>query len=592
MPCRPACAAPPAAQQHSVIQPEFSKATLSANGKELLPRRVRERWPTEILCGDSLVRINEAKVECIENATDKLRWRSNTKDGAPISLLGEHDGLLLLLASKEDENGHKRSHAVERIRLRDGEWLSPLKIPLGDAELKANSQVQSILGDVDGVLVLSMTTKVELGSEPKPVSYRLTKFGAKGADVVWSKLYPSGGLAPSPGAFIIGTRGPSLSNADIQRLTHLGSNVLVAAGPKEDLLLVQPSDGKTVWGVPRLWEYRRGFIGPSVWSYFLGRFGFEDHVVETASLTLEQYRDRNKKYGLTSDQEQYFKALKQKVGAARGRIESERGWIVAGPVALSVPGEFRNEFRIFVAVARSESDEFPDYLSECIIYELNGKGKVIGTVPLPRFVQGAHYNILGHSVVWLCDHYSLARLQTSPDEETPDLIIDLDWHTDRPKERPKFWMQSGQWTISTVFAGDRLLEVREGGYVEDRSAKTVRLPIRVLDLKTHNDAELAVNIPFQGKIPIPPTNYSHDWGPHGDRWTLFGSFPIEISRLEIRGQNLLIGVELQSSDSDSDSKPGSNSLEFDLANVVPAAAAQQSPAGNGKAAAPPKTGRP
>ena len=62
---------------------------------------------------------------------------------------------------------------------------------------------------------------------------------------------------------------------------------------------------------------------PSVWRYFLGRYGMEDDDIETAEHTLEEIRKKNKEQ-FTIDEE-YFLDPKKEVKAARERIKSQPG---------------------------------------------------------------------------------------------------------------------------------------------------------------------------------------------------------------------------------------------------------------------------
>jgi hypothetical protein len=554
------------------VRCDLSRATLTVGAKKLRPLRIADRWPVEHRIGELVVRIQEDKIECVEIATGKTGWHSQSEAGARTFWLGEHKGALLVGRSNEvDERQTREPLAVHRLRLRDGVRLKPLVIPLTEAERKATSRVAAVSGDESGLLVLC-TTEKEHSPENQQVSYRVTRFREDTTDVAWSTIYPSGGSVPPPGAFLLGSRGPARTKDAIRGFSKLGESILICGGPLEDLIAINPLDGKVVWRVPRIWEFRRGFIGPSVWSYFLGRYGFEEHDVELAALTLDQLRVRNKAQTHGWAAESYFKEVKAAVSTARSRVESQPSSIFAGPVVVQFPRTGLHEIlknrpglRIFLAVARCDSKDWPDYRSDCIIYELDEKGKVIGTLTLPRFVWGAHYSVQRGTIAWICQEDSLAKLTPSPEDGTRDLIIDLDWRVHRSQQRDNVWLQKWSYRVSIAFAGHSMFRLREGGYVETPESKTIRLPICVADLNSEAEKQLMLNVPFEGRAPIDKDNYSHTVTPEGDRWKV-GSFPLSIEGIEIVGNRLILTIA--SRPSDPDSEPIEHSIDFDLAGVL------------------------
>jgi len=553
------------------VRPDLSRASLAVGARELRPIRIANRWPVECRIGELLIRIQEAKIECVEIATGKTRWHSQSEAGPNTLCLGEHKGVLFVAASNElSDREIKRPLVVHRLRLRDAVWLKPLSVPLTEAELKAISRVTTVFGDAGGLLVLCTTEKDHFPDDQQ-ISYRVTCFREETAAVIWSTVYPSGGSVPPPQAILLGSRGPARTRDAIRGFSKLGTSILICGGPLEDLIAINPLDGKVVWRVPRVWEFRRGFIGPSVWSYFLGRYGFEEHDVELAALTLEQLRVRNKAGTNGRFAESYFQEVKAAVNVARTRIENQPSSIFAGPVVVELPKnrpqeihKDRPEFRIFVAVARCDSKDWPDYRSDCILYELDEEGKVIGTLTLPRFVEGPNYSVQGSTIAWFCQEDGLAKLTPSPERGTRDLIIDLDWRVHRTKERENVWFQDWGYAGSVAFSGESMFRLREGGYVETPDSKTIRLPICVVNLTSQNEKELLLRVPFEGRISIPINNYSHTISPAGDQWKV-GSFPLSIEGIEIAGGRLVLTIK---SKSDSDSEASERSIDFDLASVL------------------------
>src|SRR6266568_885840 len=169
---------------------------------------------------------------------------------------------------------------------------------------------------------------------------------------------------------------PSYARTAITSLCRLGNDrVLVCAGPSQDILALDAKSGEVVWKIERIWEFERGFVGPSVWRHFVGRFGFREG-------------------------EEKIDEQKRKDAAATSRI-------IGGPVVVP----FGKENRIFVAVSKREN--FGGYASDCVVYEVADDGKPIALVNMPRSVIGSDYVIADGGIVWRCDKDAMARLVSS-----------------------------------------------------------------------------------------------------------------------------------------------------------------------------------
>ncbi len=518
--------------------------------------------------GESLVRIRNATVESLNNATGEKRWSVQSEAKLNLRWLGQYQGILFFA---DDDSGDDASDekiipiaGVRLLRLQDGVWLKPFTFPLDAAERAGVNRVSALLDDGDGILVLN-NTESEDGFSAEQLGYRVTRFAVNSAEVVWSKFYKSTGTLPAPGAFLLGSHGPARDSSTIQGLTRIGSRVLVCGGSLENLIALDPADGTAAWQVPRLWEFRRGFIGPSVWQYFLGRYGVEENNLELAELTLEELRAKNKKGDGFFADEDYFQGVKQHVKHQRDQVMQQTGSITAGPVVVAAPEDedgvrVEDGFRIFVATAQCARDYWPGYLSDCVVYELDQDGKVVGMLALPRFVHGTSYSVIDNSVAWRCEGDGMARLFPSSDRGNRDLIIDLDWRVNRTKNDRTAWFQNGGWGDSVAFVAGSLIRVQNGGFVEIPESHEYCFRFEVANLLTGAKLELSLSVPFEGKIVLPTNNYSRSTGKDGkESWVTFASFPLSLAALEFRGGRFVIVLENQEAQ---------QSLEFDLKSIL------------------------
>src|SRR5262249_48946204 len=154
---------------------------------------------------------------------------------------------------------------------------------------------------------------------------------------------PSAGEKPRPGVMLLASsRRPNAAASRTQALSWSGDHVLVCAGPVQPILCLAADTGKERFKLERVWEYDRGFIGPSVWQHYIGRF------------RLDQFDEK-----------------KGQAEAKKTFDERHRCSLVAGPVVVPVAGTADGEkgYRVFVAAARGPAAWYADYVADCVVYE-------------------------------------------------------------------------------------------------------------------------------------------------------------------------------------------------------------------------------
>lgn len=533
------------------VTPLWSQTTLKLGDQTFPLLRELDAWKFKQIIGDDLIRCDEAHVEAVDRKTGKTRWKSEISPAAELTFLAQGKGILYFTV-KTDVDSAPTDPVVRRLQLEDGTWLKPLVIPLNDDERAVIDEIPVINQVVaahpveDGVIVLS-TSEYEYD----PVSYRISKFQDQ---LAWSKVFPSRGALSTPSAWLLGSSGPAYDFTGLQRLTSLGALVVVCAGPTEDLVTMDPGTGDIAWQIPRIWEYRKGFIGPSVWRYFLERYGLQDHEVETASRTKAELLAEYAEQSLDVDEED-IDAIKAKVAAAKQRVEKQPGWIVAGPVVVPNEQDHARD-TLFLATARSESSEWPNYLAECIVFEISPDGTVIATVTLPSFLQGKAFHVFEQSLFWLGEDDKTARLFPSDEFGPRYLTIDIDWRTIRthPGANRYAWLKQGLKHPVSDFHGRYLLQQREESFVEKRLGHVFHYPLALIDLVTLEERELMLDLPFTGQVE-PPTPRSSE---PGGGWVT-GPFLMVIDDIEFEGEVVSITFEYEER---------KHVLEFDLSSVL------------------------
>ena len=292
-------------------------------------------------------------------------------------------------------------------------------------------------------------------------------------------------------------RAPYKVQPSVAPLTVLGKDILVCAGALQDLIRLEGASGKTVWRQERIWEYERGFIGPSVWQHFIGRNGEDPFLAKLKKKAKEQDKNEPKKEEKEPE-------------------PSRHNSVVGGPIV--VPALKDGSPHMFVAVAKGPA-EYAAYLSECVIYELNSSGipffNPVAMTTVPRMVLGGKYKVQRDGLVWACEGGAFVKLATSLPKNIisgigpggSDCLYRVAWYRHLLHEQPRAWLTSVPAGDPICFNDTHAFRVI-GGYVTDRAEKLYRFPIAVIDLKNGIDRQMLLSVPFKGELGEPKSNYS------------------------------------------------------------------------------------
>jgi hypothetical protein len=331
---------------------------------------------------------------------------------------------------------------------------------------------------------------------------------------------------------------PDYATSKLQYLSWLGDAILVCAGEKEELLCVDAATGKVSWRVPRVWEFQRGFIGPSVWSHFIARFGSENLRGELGTPDEEKAR---------AEEEKELKTL---------RAEFEKQFqcaIIAGPLVMPAAKKANRKLgdpddaRIFLAVAKGPNAWNYGYLSECIAYELSGSGRVLTMANLPRIVRGYQYSTASGGLVWGCEKGAIVRLESAHSQwggmgpGGPDLLCTIAWYRQFAAPELDGWLTADKVRDVVAFDSARAYRAVAGGYVAKKEEMIYRFPLSVVDLAGGAEATAILVVPYKGTLSLPTQNFStlalqtHAHGPY-----LLG-----VTQLNVEGEQLEVTLGME-----------------------------------------------
>jgi len=217
-------------------------------------------------------------------------------------------------------------------------------------------------------------------------------------------------------------------------------------------------------------------------------------------------------------------------------------------------GETR--YSIFVAVAKGPK-EWPEYLSDCVVYEFLDAGGPIAMTTLPRMVKGEWFQAQKDGAVWLCQGGGMVKLGLRRFRPKSDFLCRVDWFREPLSERREVWLETGPAADPISFGQNYACRLSEGGYVTNAGDTVYRFPFSLMDLNTGLDQPLELEVPFKGKLPEPKPKGGY--ARVGDRWYLYGPYLLGITRLQIRDNTLRVTLGMED---------WTRTLEFDLDAIV------------------------
>jgi hypothetical protein len=562
----------PAAPQ---ILPKCAEATLSVGGTSRAPTYVLPAARRVFGAGPFRLTIHGDCIVAVDPATEKHLWTMRAPNTGQLRWLAGTPEVAYVASSPPVNPASPRGEAlpetVLRLDLRKQKWLTPLSPPAGPPEAEKGWRRAGAVITRDGIAVLLTYTvqSPQVTGQVRPLSYRVTCFRADKEQPAWSHLYAAAGESVCLPVFLMASTTPDFVVESLRHLSFVGDDqLLVCAGSKDDLRLFELKSGRLVWRKERIWEYERGFTGPSVWQHHMSRFG-KDRLEDVESEFRPQPGEPSRAVALEAARKEYDR-----------RVEAS---IVAGPEVVSFedsffPGERMRSHRIFVAVAKGPRDSWTSALSHCVVYELSGDGSLLGMVNLPRMVQGRGGRVVDDSVVWTCPRGGVVKVRPQRSERlggfaplgSIDCVALIDWYRELRKPERKAWLGSGTAGDIACYGGPLLFRTIDGGFVQREGEFVYHFPIAMLNLVSGEAREVTLAVPFEGRIRPPTTNAMHvrQESPNGpvDRTVVYGPYQLAIQHLEVFGSSLRIELSTEH---------GSiTSVAFDISDLLAGVAAR------------------
>lgn len=475
--------------------------------------------PFDTAYGGLLVRREGKSLAARKPKSGALLWRFLDPDGGWPDVFASDETGLYVATSLKPDNSLPDDKAVWRLDPKTGRPSGTFALP-PPPKPWVSQVVTAVLPGPGALAVLSDLTS--LSPDPDRRGFRacrLALYMPHGSRLLWQTVWPNPGGSLERG-FWLGDALEEEAQPRWKMLTWVGDKLLVCPSDVGPLKLVRAQDGREESELARLWEFRTGFIGPSIYSYVLARNG------------LVGWEPRG--------------------AAADEPDKTVEGSVLAGPVAVKCkPSRWSEGDVVYVAVLRTNTAAESEYVGDAYLYEIrvsrNGNLEPVSVTPLPRKPIGPYW-VEGDSVTWACEKYGLVRSSPSDCVEagpwmngTYDLLDHvgrLEWYREAPPVKPNAWLRCGNAAHAAAFFGNLAIGDAGPPYLLRKGDRTVRMPMAITELRTGLRQIFEFQLVLDGPASIPKAaGLDYD----GAMATVY-PYPYRIGLAKVAGDRLLVGL--------------------------------------------------
>ncbi len=437
-----------------------------------------------------------------------LQWQVKDPSGRDlVAIIIWQDTLLLHRQPVMDNSTGRWDFSgcgeVLRIGLLTGSWLPPLPL---DTDAKESLLVADAISAGDRLLVSRSLWITPPKDEQFCSALEVTSL--QGTKAIWCRRWPCGKSIPQPDAFLLTGIQPVSAEGGPRPCTPCGDMVLICPGSTSALFAVALANGTDRWTLDRVWEYDRNFIGPSVWSHEIRRFG-----TETKWLAFQ--RAGTKTVNVTQEDKAKVDAEEVKVIAELHQDfdQHHMAWINGGPWVMEHAVRDVQEPAILLSVAIAPQHPFARNLARERIFQINQRGEPENLADLPRVMSsppcihdGALCFAAAPGGVGAFRVFPSAGHLSAEFELRRDCLLPLIWYHETADERADSWLQ-GTWRPAQAIGAGIALEPLDDGTVSDPTARLLVHHLRCTDLSTGTGAQWILEVQLPSPVAVPATNF-------------------------------------------------------------------------------------
>jgi hypothetical protein len=515
-------------------------------GKDFAPVQTWVGVPPLFCEGSVLIAVDGADVIATDANSGLMLWKAHEPHDRPLQAFICHDHQLLLSCcpATSDQGKNWDFHGcadILRLDLAHGAWLPPLA---SGSDPNEPLMVSSVVERSDQ-LVVSRNLWVKTPWEMTTSALEVSVFTQ--SKTIWTRRWSCEKSIPPPGALLLGNLQPTTSIDHPIPCTPCGDGLLIIPGPTSALICVNANDGKDRWSIDHLWEFDRDFIGPSVWSHEVRRFGRDAREeawrragTETIDVTPQ-------------DKAKVDAKIPEVTADWRAAFESERiGWISGGPWLVHHPsnrGAHASD-EILIAVALAPHHPFARNLVQSRIFDIGDNGTVTALIDTPRMIDSNHTFSANGLLCFAGNPCGAGALRPLPDPGFhvmgpggSDCLISLTWYREPDSAPADAWLQ-GTWKPAIASSSDFLLSPLDDGLVENADATEARTSFELTFVVSGDHEGLTLIHHMSGKAVAPTENFTKFTRPNGSQGVVVEGTPIRecVTSISLLGGYLILGL--------------------------------------------------
>lgn len=509
------------------VAPKPSEVRWSIGDAELEPVRTFDEGTDVIECGPTtLYRTSTAIAPAPPGAIPA--WRVVGPESDSLAYLARAGDVAYFATTMPASN------ELRRLDVARGEWLAPRSWTakeLGLAEAPGTRlELASVVADERSLWLAAREIRPAGGSseEEALVANVVARLDVVSGETRWARRFEASEVAPTPRAHLLAPMATAPVAQGVTPLTKVGDALVSCPGGTAPIALLDAASGETRWTLERLWEYQRGYVGPSVWAHFLGRFGVHELFGSSAGFVGEELRS-------LEDRRKNFEAAFDARVVDGPFVVRKRDAYGAGRRALLV-----------VAAVMPRTQDWSEQLAQELVYEVDLDGRPCSVLSLPHATTGSSAIVLDDSVVLACRRGAFACVGSTSNDafgggfpgSGPDCLGRIVWARDLDVEGVGHWLASDPARDLVAFGTELALSTGAGGYVASKDSKEMRFPLWIVDLAEGSATSSTLRVPFDGALARPTTNYRG--GNDGVR--AWGWWGLALNGLQISGEHAYVSL--------------------------------------------------
>ena len=505
------------------------------DGLTIHPVQTGSPYEAQTVVGAVVLAMDDSRVVAYSLKTRKELWSLKTPSEGFADVYDHDDRYACLAPFGDGEYASDTPDTLWVLDTKAEKWLQPIHIE------KLSASGNDSDPDIDDAIVrngkVAILASQELKGQASPATYAcaVSLYRVGVAKPIWTKRFNHADDYVDSRTFW-GPRG-STNGEGVKQLSWIGDDVLVCASGKSPVFVLDHSGGTTIGQIDRPWEYDQGSTGPSMFTYYIGRFGYQDRFPDNP-----EWKAAYEAAEADFNKHSYGRVAAGPI-AIPCRVPAPIPQTADGPEPLHPPPV---PYSIFLIAAREPHSDWPRMgipFGSLRLYEFDSAGNPISLLDLPHYPARTWPHADAGKIIWPMDSNGLLSCAPTPQPVQDQFVFGSEKYTQLDYYRDyaatfKAWIYSDPGTSEVAFSPGFAFRCIDGGFIRSEDEPSMRFPIGVVDLQTGVEREADIVLPLTRPATAPDMNvFSTARGMH----TLF-SYMFWISHITCVGDRVRFGI--------------------------------------------------